>query len=143
MERSSLVLGVMSVAHGEEFSPVQVQKLFFLVDKNISKYVGGPHFSFEPYDYGPFDKAVYQVLDELQTKGFIESCEVTGHRWCNYRLTVTGQELGQAMFSELPENVKTYLMDLVKLVRSLSFAELVSAIYKVYPEMKVNSVFRE
>lgn len=143
MDRSSLVLAVLSLANGGEFSPVQVQKLFFLVDKNISEYVEGPHFSFEPYDYGPFDKAMYQVIDELQTRGLVEICPVEDYRWCNYRLTEAGQKEGEEAFSKLPEKVMRYLRDLVKVVRSLSFTELVSAIYKAYPEMKVNSVFRE
>lgn len=143
MDRSSVVLAVLSVANGGEFSPVQMQKVFFLVDKNVAQHVGGPHFSFTPYDYGPFDKAVYQVVDGLQIKGLVESSEVAGYNWRNYRLTVPGQKEGEIAFSKLPQAAQVYLKELVKVVRSLSFAELVSAVYKAYPDMKANSVFRE
>jgi len=143
MDKQSLVLAILSAGNGGEFSPVQVQKLFFLVDKNIPRYVGGPHFNFSPYDYGPFDKAVYGVLEKLGVAGFLETCEVPGRSWPTYRLTQSGQSEGQALLSRLPEKVITYIKDLVEFVRTLSFEELVSAIYRAYPEMKVNSVFRD
>lgn len=143
MDKQSLVLAILSAGNGGEFSPVQVQKLFFLADKNISRYVGGPHFNFSPYDYGPFDKAVYGVLKELTIAGSLETCEVPGRSWQTYRLTQSGQCVGQDLLSRLPERVITYINDLVGFVRTLSFEELVSAIYKAYPEMKVNSVFRD
>ena len=36
-----------------------VQKLLFLLDREAAEIVGGPHFRFVPYNYGPFDKGVY------------------------------------------------------------------------------------
>lgn len=143
MDKQSLVLAVLSAGNGGEFSPVQVQKLFFLIDKNVPGYVNGPHFNFSPYDYGPFDKTVYAVLEELGVIGLVELCEVPGRRWRNYRLTQEGQQRGEGVLANLPEKVKSYIGELVKAVRTLSFEELVSAIYKSYPDMKVNSVFKE
>ena len=41
----------------------------------------------------------------------------------------------------IDEPVMSYIKEVSKFVRALSFADLVSAIYKAYPEMKANSVF--
>ena len=62
MDREAFVL--MALASGGEkiYSPVQVQKLLFLLDDNIPDIVEGPHFAFEPYDYGPFDTAFWNNL---------------------------------------------------------------------------------
>ena len=66
MERKSLMVAALA-AGGENasFTPVQVQKLFFLIDREASHFVDGPHFSFKPYDYGPFDREVYAELERL------------------------------------------------------------------------------
>jgi hypothetical protein len=64
MTRTEVVLSALA-AGGENatFLPVQVQKLFFLIDREASHLVGGRKFSFEPCDYGQFDSAVYEELD--------------------------------------------------------------------------------
>lgn len=66
MYRQDLVLAALAAA-GENaaFAPVQVQKFFFLIDREGAHLFGGPHFHFTPYDYGPFDSAVYEALDLL------------------------------------------------------------------------------
>ena len=58
MTRKEVVLAALAPAKHAPHSPVQVQKLIFLIDRNIPREVGGPHFDFQPYNYGPFDKAV-------------------------------------------------------------------------------------
>ena len=55
------------------FHRFQVQKLFFLLDMNIAKQTAGPHFTFEPYDYGPFDKQVYLELKKMRDDRLVEN----------------------------------------------------------------------
>ena len=141
MERLELILAAMSPAGNDSFSPVQVQKLFFLLDMNIAKQTAGPHFKFEPYDYGPFDKQVYLELGKLRDDGLVEIFEANQYGSRIYRLTNEGRRIGEEALCKLPEAVQKYICEVVKFIRSLSFAELVSAIYKSYPAMKVNSVF--
>lgn len=143
MDRESLVLAALSPAHGSPHTPVQVQKLLFLIDKNVPKQVGGPYFNFQPYDYGPFDQAVYGALQSLASKGLVVINEETGKRWKEYLLTPEGQRIGEEFFKQLDNGAALYISKLSEFVRSLNFAQLVSAIYKAYPEMKVNSVFKE
>ena len=63
-------------------------------------------------------------------------------RWRNYRLTPEGQGAGEEILGQLDSHVADYVRGLSAFVRRLSFAELVTAIYAAYPEMKVNSVFQ-
>lgn len=119
-----------------------MQKLLFLIDKTIPQHVGGPHFQFEPYDYGPFDAQVYRSLDDLASRGLVEIVSQPNLRWKKYKATDSGFERGQALLSSLEPSVQAYIKSLSSFVRRLSFAELVSSIYREYPEMREKSVFR-
>ena len=141
LENKDFVLGVLAGSNGAEHTPVQVQKLFFIIDREISKSIGGPYFNFTAYDYGPFDSKVYDELKKLEQDGDVETSHYSsGLR--RYKFTIQGQEKGTTVLKSWGKKVSDYIIALSNWVRSLSFAELVSAIYKAYPEMKVNSVFR-
>lgn len=141
MDRRRIMLASMSPAGTGSFSPVQVQKLFFLLDRNIGEQIGGPFFDFAPYDYGPFDSAVYHELEGMEDDGLVEVIEQSRFGRRTYRLTDQGLKDGQDALSELDEPMRDYTIRLVGWLRSLTFQQLVSAIYNKYPDMKVNSVF--
>lgn len=140
MDRKEIVLTAMAPAGGAQHSPVQMQKLLFLIDHNAADLLGGPFFNFAPYHYGPFDKTVYEVLEELESEGYVDT--TPERTWKNYRLTVAGQEEADKQFFALPERVRNYLRRTSEFVRGLSFTQLVSAIYRAYPETRANSVFQ-
>lgn len=141
MERDQIVLAALA-AGGENanFTPVQVQKLFFLLDREAAHLVEGPHFNFTPYDYGPFDRAVYDVLDDLARQN-LARVQNTG-RYRVYALSQAGFQQGAAELTRLPEGARNYIGKVAQWVRQLSFEQLVASIYNRYPEMKANSVFR-
>lgn len=141
MKRRNLVLAGLAAGGGAIHTPVQIQKLFFLIDKNISKLVDGPHFNFKPYNYGPFDSDVYREIEGLASEGFVEL--VREDSWASYVLTTSGQEEGTKILDSLPDKAKDYIKRASQFVRSLPFTQLVSAIYKAYPEMQENSVFQK
>ena len=148
MERLSLgqtdiILAALAASRGAAHSPVQMQKLLFLLDKRLANELGGPHFNFIPHHYGPFDRTIYDLLEQLATQGMVEILRNPALRWRNYRLTPEGQGAGEKILDQLDPHVSKYVRELSAFVRRLSFAELVSAIYAAYPEMKVNSAFRE
>jgi uncharacterized protein len=140
MDRSDVVLAALA-AGGENatFSPVQVQKLLFLVDRQIPQLVGGPHFRFQPYDFGPFDRTVYDVLETLAEMGLVYQ---TVARYRNYTLSPDGYRRGGELLRTCPPSAETYIREAADWVRRLSFSQLVAAIYRAFPEMKVNSIFR-
>lgn len=142
MDRREIVLaGLAAAGGGTSFAPVQVQKLFFLIDREIPQFVEGPHFNFRPYDYGPFDSAVYDTLDFLAFGGLVE-IESSG-RYRRYSLTSDGFRSGQEVLSLLAPEVRKFVADAAAWILSLRFDQLVSAIYRRYPDMKVNSIFKQ
>ena len=119
-------------------TPVQVQKLFFILDKKAGAQLGGPFFNFQPYNYGPFDAAVYHELERLSDRGlaFVDG-PGTARR---YGISAAGMGTGTALLGKL--SASDYVRRIADYVRSMSFAQLVSAVYSEWPEMKANSIFR-
>lgn len=60
-----------------------------------------------------------------------------------YSLTAAGMNAGLELAKELPQEATDYIKSAGEFVRRLSFNKLVSSIYKEYPEMRANSIFRE
>lgn len=139
--RDDYMLAVLAAGDPAPHSPVQVQKLFFLLDRRIPAMVGGPHFNFEPYAYGPFDHHVYRALEALAEQGMVEIADRPGRPRC-YRLTADGLRRGRTALSNMRSEVRKYITDLSTWVRTLSFPELVASIYREYPAMRAKSVFR-
>jgi hypothetical protein len=141
MNRQQLILvGLGATGAALPFTPVQVQKLFFLIDREIGPQIGGPYFSFAPYDYGPFDGAVYRELETLNRQGLVHIEAVGSLKY--FSLTTSGLESSKALFQHVDNRARDFISRSATWVRSLGFADLVSAIYKKYPDMQVNSVFQ-
>ena len=142
MVRSQVALMAMAAGvRGTRFDPVRIQKLLFLIDREAGDHVDGPHFDFRPYLYGPFDKAVFDELDALRHAGEVD-IQGTG-RYRAYISTESGHARGTAALNELAEPVRRYVAETARWVLSLSFGELLSAIYRRYPDMAVNSIVPE
>jgi len=142
MTSEELVLAALSGEVCRPFEPVHVQKLLFLIDARLSEALGGPYFAFQPYDYGPYDKNVYGVLESLASRGLV-SIEQSAHSRRSYSLTPEGAELGNVALSKMPPSVAEHVKVLAHFVRGLGFTQLVSAVYRAYPEMRANSVFND
>lgn len=141
MNRSEMLLaGLAAAGENASFTPVQVQKLFFVLDREAALLLDGPHFNFEPYDYGPFDRMVYVGLDEL-ARSDMAKVESTG-RYRVYALSQQGYQEGVRLLNGLDAPVRNYVQSIATWVRQLSFEQLVASIYNKYPEMKAKSVFR-
>lgn len=141
MKKHERLLVSLSPAATDWYSPVQIQKLMFLNEKFMGERIEGERFSFTPYDYGPFDSAIYKELEDLHEIGFIE-VQATNRGWNKYRVSASGLERSSKLVEQLDSGVRQYLQETSIFVRSLSFSELVSSIYRAFPEMKVNSVFK-
>ena len=141
--RQELVLAALAAGESNsELSPVQAQKLFFLIDQNVSASIGGQQYNFQAYDYGPFDSAVYSDLDwlALPQEGMIEITR--SGRYRPYRLTDQGRQFGVEKLAQIDAGASDYFGRAKDWVKSLSFQGLVKAIYQAYPAMRANSIFR-
>ena len=142
MDRSKYVLAVMAAGgDAPRFSPAQLQKLFFLMDAEAAGHTGGPYFHFTAYDYGPFDSAVYDEVEQLTAQG-LAVVDKSGF-FRVYTTTPAGRTQGEAALLEFTAPAREYAAQVSQWVRSVSFNTLVSEIYKKYPLMKANSIFKE
>lgn len=141
MTKEDIILACMATSDGASFRPVQIQKSMFLIDQEASAQIGGPLFDFKPYDYGPFDVSVYNNLTILSEKGLVQIEGDPASKQRRYSLTAKGQQVGEATLGTLVPNIQDYLKRVSEFVLRLTFAQLVSSIYKKYPAMKANSVF--
>lgn len=142
ISRTDFVLATLALLkEGSTFSPVQVQKLFFLLDREIPDKISGPRFAFSPYDYGPFDADVYRELEALSRDECVEILQGNSHRL--YRLSDTGRTRGRETATLLDPSAREYIENAGNFVLRMSFKQLVASIYKSYPEMKAKSIFQE
>jgi hypothetical protein len=141
MTRNDVVLAILAAAAGRAFTPVQLQKTAFLVTKNLPHIFDAQHtFNFQPYDYGPFDKHVYSEAELLELMGF---ATISRGRWSTYAATQSGIERGRQLLAQLPREWNEYIHNLSNWALSQSFSSLVKTIYNAYPEMRVNSIFKD
>jgi hypothetical protein len=130
--KEEFVLRVLSLLHSFSFSPIQVQKLFFLLEKRIGKEA--QYFKFTPYHYGPYDEELTTLLAKLERQERITSSIIDGikHYSINQQLDIGGF---------LDEKKKNFILnDLVPFIKSKSFFDLCYSIYKEFPEMAKRSV---
>jgi DNA-binding PadR family transcriptional regulator len=136
------VLVAIAAAGGEPVAPVQLQKSLFLLGKELPGEVGADFFKFKPYHFGPFSATIYQDAERLEAAGLVRiDREEPGRSWALYMATQAGLDVAAAVAKTKSQRAVQYLRAAVQWARGLSFTELVSAIYRRYPEQRVNSVF--
>ena len=142
MERRYWALIVIDEAGAAGLSPLQLQKSLFLIGKNLSDELGDSYYTFVPYNYGPFDAQVYSDAQYLIQQGLVRSYQITGRNWSYYTITETGQRIANHVRqTELSERASQYVTRVISWIKSLTFAQLLAAIYQAYPEYKAKSVF--
>lgn len=142
MSSNDFVLAVFASSNNAIHSPVQIQKLFFLIEKKIPELSENNYFNFTPYNYGPFDPEIYEVISELISSEDLEIINDINSKIIKYRTTKEGQIRGENILKSFTVKVIDKIKILSEFVRNLTFFELVSAIYKEYPDMKKYSIFR-
>lgn len=117
--------------------PIRLMKGAFLAWKQ------GPDdwnrlFSFEPYDYGPFDSSVYRSRDDLIRAGLLGAAR--HGRYDRYWVTPQGERRVAQLRRQLPNQVVDFLCEVGAYVTSRSFADLLREIYGTFPEFAERSV---
>lgn len=125
--------------------PVQLQKALFLFAAKVPAEMlpGTGRYQFKPYDYGPFSAEIYSDAEALEQNGFVAISRPPSSRYKEFRVTPTGRAAAEALRAQEDPNIVTYLANLVTYTQSLGFNQLVASVYEEFPEMKVNSVFKD
>ena len=118
------------------FDAIRTMKSAFIVwRRGLPEWRG--LFDFQPYDYGPFDAAVYRSRDSLLEKGLLE--RAGGYDACV--LTDAGRERVVELEAGLGENAD-WLRKIGWWASSRSFAQLLREVYAEYPEYAARSIAR-
>ena len=148
LTRSDLLLALLAAAEGAHYDPAQLQKSMFLLDRNLREQnlkgvaLSDEGYNFQPFHYGPFDPQVYDDVEQLSRDGLAEIVVKVGDGTRLYFATDDGVAAGQQLLAEMPESCREYVRDVSEWTRSLDFYTLIASIYKAYPEMEENSIFR-
>lgn len=143
MKRRDVLLAILASGDGRAFTPAQIQKAAFLVTTNAPSLVDdGPNFGFVPYDYGPFDVAVYSEAENLERQGLALIGTTNNNRWRTYAPSREGVGHGETIKSRMTSGQREYVERVANWVLSLDFATLVKSIYEAYPQMRENSIFK-
>jgi len=80
----------------------RLEKLLFLLDRETDFQGIGEFFRFEPHNFGPFSKEVYEAIE------FLSSCDLITERDRSYSSYISGREeaklLSEISDSEFPED---------------------------------------
>lgn len=142
--RQKTLLAFLGAGEGQELDPIRIMKgLFLFAMKAPSEWLPSEaRYNFVPYDYGPCSFEIYSDLDLLEKQGYVRSTEFPGRSWKNYLLTSEGMGLVKQIAPEIDPDVIRYLQKLRDFVSKLSFRQLLSAVYEMYPEYAAKSVFK-
>ena len=135
----------IAAADGDALRPVQLQKALFLISRNVPTRLRKTRsfYGFVAYDYGPFCKQVYTDAEILELTGLVQITRPPTTRYQEFRATAAGLRRAESIREKLSAPADEYLQNVVDFVRTVSFNELVNAIYNAYPEMRENSVFSQ
>ena len=141
--RQSTLLLFLDGDPGVTLDPVRIMKGLFLVAQQAPEdwLAAQSRYSFEAYHYGPFSADIYQDIVALRRMDLVECHEVSGQNWCRYSLTDGGRLAAKLTAGDVDTRLVGYIGRLRDWVTSLSFNELLTAIYDRYPEYARNSVF--
>ena len=143
LTRQDWLLLALSKSPGGAMSPVQIQKALFLFGQGSGDSMGTDFYSFQPYDYGPFDAAIYADLRRMTNLGHVRGEWSPDRSWKTYAITGSGREVALALEGDADARLVEYLGRIVTWVRGKSFSDLLRSVYAAYPEFAVNSVFRD
>ena len=141
MKRSDWTLLALAAGNGRPLSPVQLQKVLFLLGEKGK--VGRGYYQFRPYNFGPFSPDIYVDAESLERMGLarIDRAE-PGRPWAVYAATPEGISAAEKL-DGLDRSTRQYVKALVEWAKGLSFQQLVSAVYREFPDQRVNSIFVE
>lgn len=141
MAKTDWLLVALSTAGDSGLSPVQVQKSMFLFWKGAEHACARDEFyHFVPYNYGPFDVAIYSDLEALEDDGLVRifNRHATADRL--YTITDAGRAAA-AKIKRTDRRTVEFVESVVRWVQKKTFPELLRTIYRKWPEYKTNSVF--
>jgi hypothetical protein len=142
--RQRLLLSFLGAGGSSPIDPIRIMKGIFLICQRLAEGAlpAGARYDFVPYSYGPCSFEIYSDLEVLARIGLVQANEVLGVAWKTYSLTPPGIEEARQTLKGLDPDARNYITRVRKYVSSVSFGDLLRAVYAAYPAYAANSVFR-
>ena len=137
ISRSDILLAIIAAAGRRDFRRVYVQKVAFLVSEEFEGKLPEDFYDFDKYHYGPFSSEVYRDAEMLNDSGCI-SIKYGADRRDDLYMVEEDCYLDDI---SLPADVERFIEDTVDWVIDMTFAELVRAVYLLFPAYRENSRF--
>jgi len=140
MDKEHILLELIhtKVNDKEKMSPIQIMKAMFLLKKELS-LSDEEFYKFEPYLYGPCSFEIYSSLEKLEKEGFIEVVP-SSFRWRYYKISKKERKYIEEIIGIIDKQILEKIKTVKQMVLSKSFIELLSYVYKKYPEYAKNSI---
>lgn len=141
--RQSMLLLLISKADAPGLDPIRIMKGQFLLAMEVPAHWmrAEARYAFVPYNYGPYSSEIYRDLDLLEQMNLIGRTTLPGRSWSYYYSTEAGTACADEIASTLEPALVKYIDSVRHFVSSVSFSDLLRAVYQRYPEYAVNSVF--
>jgi uncharacterized protein YwgA len=135
MKQEQFVLSIFSVLKNYRLSPIQIQKLFFLLEKKHNDIFANcsNEFQFKPHYYGPYSKKLNDIVNKLTHDKYLATVQNNDIRYYQINTDIDNNNYSI-------NNVNT-IIELADYILNKGFKELCFAIYEDFPEMKENSIF--
>ena len=137
VDKSDVLLTIIAAAGEGELHRVQLQKVAFLVSEEFKGRLPADFYCFNKHHYGPFSIEIYNDTEMLHYWGWIQVKSGVERRFDSYSVSEPINFDG----IHLPTDLKDFIKATVEWVMDMSFRELVSAVYMLFPEYRVNSIF--
>lgn len=135
--KESVLIAIVAAAGEAGLGRAQLQKSVFLVGEEFDGALPSNFYQFRPYMYGPFAQGVYADIERLSDGPMIHTYPGDdGRPIYRFASNAATEMIG------LTDNLNSLIRRIVEWVTSMSFDELVRAIYYLYPEQRENSVFQ-
>lgn len=149
MNKKLLPLALMYAEEGSKIEGrTRLQKLVFLLEQELQEQSEQleqqPTYDFIPYDYGPFSKELYDELDRLRARDFIEVSEEKmddGQKKYDYKITEDGKEFVRRSSSAENRLVLKLAESLKQEYNDVLLSNLIEEVYSEFPEYAENSVW--
>lgn len=163
LKSTDLILLLLYIDDKSIVSHTRFQKMIFLFEKELYKKYGfdkllQPNlFNFQPYHYGPYSKRLSKDLEFLNSYGFIEienytmdenmneANEIDGYKqYYTYNITELGKKfVDEKIINKLGSIQLEALKDLKKGINDIDLDNLLSYVYRNYPEMTEQSKIKD
>lgn len=117
----------------------RLQKLVFKAQEEV---IDSKEYEFEPHDYGPFSKELYNDVDNLVDDGYVD-CEIeetpSGNRKKTYSINRDGRKILERFADRQLQRHLEGIEDLKQRDNDKPLLELLSEIYNEHPDMAEES----